>query len=96
MVANHWRIAMDFDPTWRAVRAFTLALVLATAGVGLAACDDSGPAEEAGSEAGAAIDDAVEGAGDAMEEAGEAASDAVEDAGDAVEEAGERVEDAAN
>jgi len=72
---------MAFDPNWRALRAFALALVLATASFGLVACDDSGPAEEAGE----AVDDAVEGAGEAMEDAGEAATDTLEEAGDEAE-----------
>lgn len=50
-----------------------LALLFAL-GLGLAACDDDGPAEEAGE----AVDEAGEEAGEAVEEAG----DAVEDAGD--------------
>jgi len=69
---------MVIDPSWRALRAFTLAVVLAVATVGLAACDDPGPAEEAGGDAGAAIDDAVESAGEAAEDAGEAVQDAVD------------------
>jgi predicted small secreted protein len=40
----------------------------------LAACDDPGPAEEAGR----TIDDAAEGAGEAMEEAGEEIEDAAD------------------
>ncbi len=63
-----------------------LVALLALLGFGLAACDE-GPAEQAGSEAGAAIDDAVEATGDAVEEAGDAVGDAVDDAGDAVERA---------
>jgi hypothetical protein len=71
---------INLDP--RGVRALALVFVLGLGSIVLAACDDSGPAEEAGSEAGAAIDEAVDEAGEAAEEAGEA----VEDAGEAVEE----------
>jgi hypothetical protein len=56
-------------------RPLALVALLALAGLGLAACDD-GPAEEAGSEAGAAVDDAAEAVGDAVEEAGDAVEDA--------------------
>lgn len=51
-----------------------LALMLAL-GLGLAACEEQGPAEEAG---------------EAVDEAGEEAGDAIEDAGDAVEDAGDQ------
>lgn len=68
----------------RSVRALALVFVLGLGGIGLAACDDPGPAEEAGSDAGAAVDEAVEDAGEAIEDAGEA----VEDAGEAVEPSG--------
>ena len=69
---------MVIDPNWRALRAFALALVLGVATLGLTACDDPGPAEEAAGEAGAAIDDAMESAGEAVEDAGEAVQDAVD------------------
>lgn len=66
------------DPSWRALRALALALVLGLGTVGLAACDDPGPAEEAGGDAGAAIDDAMDSAGEAAEDAGEAVQEAVD------------------
>ena len=69
---------MVIDPSWRALRAFAFALVLGVATLGLAACDNPGPAEEAGGDAGAAVDDAVDSAGEAMEDAGEAVQDAVD------------------
>lgn len=55
-------------------RALALIAVLGLGSIGLAACDDSGPAEEAGE----AVDDAVESTGEAMEDAGDAAEDAVD------------------
>lgn len=57
------------------LRPMAVAALLALAGLGLAACDE-GPAEEAGSEAGAAVDDAADAVGDAVEEAGDAVEDA--------------------
>jgi hypothetical protein len=68
----------------RGVRALALVVVLGLGTIGLAACDEPGPAEEAGSDAGAAVDEAVEEAGEAVEEAGEA----VEEAGEDVEQSG--------
>ena len=59
----------------------------------LSACDD-GPAEKAGSEAGAAVDNAVDKAGDAAESAGDAIEDTAKDAGDAVGDAAEDAGDA--
>ncbi len=77
------------------IRPLALVALLALFGFGLAACDD-GPAEDAASEAGAAVDDAVGAAGEAAEGAGEAVGDAAEGAseaaGDAVDEAGDEVE----
>jgi hypothetical protein len=62
----------------RMTRALALIAVLGLGSIGLAACDDSGPAEEAGGDAGAAVDDAVEATGEAMEDAGEAVQEAVD------------------
>lgn len=59
------------------LRPLALVALLAFAGFGLAACDD-GPAEEAGSEAGAAVDDAAEAAGDAVEDAGDAVEESTD------------------
>lgn len=58
-------------------RALALAALLGFASLGLAACDE-GPAEEAGSEAGAAVDDAAEAVGDAVEDVGDAIEDATD------------------
>ena len=44
--------------------------------IALGACDEQGPAEQAGE----AVDSAVESAGEAVEEAGEAAGEAAEEA----------------
>jgi ABC-type glycerol-3-phosphate transport system substrate-binding protein len=63
----------------------SLLLVLLTLALGLAACSQDGPAENAGEE----IDNAAENLGDAME-------DATDDAGNSLEEAGDAVEDATN
>jgi ABC-type glycerol-3-phosphate transport system substrate-binding protein len=63
----------------------SLLLVLLTLALGLAACSQDGPAENAGEE----IDNAAENFGDAME-------DATDDAGNSLEEAGDAVEDATN
>lgn len=59
-------------------RALALIAVLGLGSIGLAACDDSGPAEEAAGEAGEAVDDAVESTGEAMEDAGDAVEDTVD------------------
>jgi hyperosmotically inducible protein len=56
-------------------------LLLATL-LGLAACQEKGPAEKAGEN----IDNAVESMGDKIE-------DATDNAGDALEEAGDKIED---
>lgn len=58
------------------MRKLGLALLIALMLGGVAACDDQGPAEEAGEN----IDNAAENAGDSMEEAGEDMQDAAEDA----------------
>ncbi len=80
-----WRVA-----DWRRLAmAVTFGLLALT----VTACDD-GPAEEAGSEAGAAVDNAVDEAGDAAESAGDAIEDTAEDAGDAVGDAAEDAGDA--
>jgi len=54
---------------------FLLALILAIGGASLAACNDQGPAEEAGEE----IDDAMDDAADEMEDAREEMEDLIED-----------------
>lgn len=57
------------------VRSLALAMFLVlSGGAFLTACDNQGPAEEAGEN----IDDAVEDTGDAMEDAGDDAEDAVD------------------
>ena len=57
-----------FDPRKRAI---VLALGLGLLALPLGACDEEGPAEEAGEN----IDDAVDDAGEAIEDAGEAIDD---------------------
>lgn len=59
-----------------------LTTLLLTTFIGLTACQEKGPAEEAGEN----IDNAVEKMGDNIE-------DATDDAGDALEEAGDKIED---
>jgi predicted small lipoprotein YifL len=56
------------------------ALLLATV-LGLAACQEKGPAEEAGEN----IDNALESMGDNIEDATDSAGDKLEEAGDAIE-----------
>ncbi|MEA3251743.1 MAG: hypothetical protein U9Q35_09275 [Pseudomonadota bacterium] len=58
------------------LRKLGLAMMLALMLGGVAACDDQGPAEEAGE----SIDEAAENAGDSIEEMGEDVQDAAEDA----------------
>lgn len=58
------------------LRKLGLAMMLALMLGGVAACDDQGPAEEAGEN----IDQAAENAGDSVEEMGEEVQDAAEDA----------------
>ncbi|MDW5376213.1 hypothetical protein R6258_04705 [Halomonas sp. HP20-15] len=60
------------------LRKLGLAMMLALMLGGVAACDDQGPAEEAGEN----IDQAAENAGDSVEEMGEDVQDAAEDAQD--------------
>lgn len=55
--------------TWDVLRAGGLAIALGLGAPLLAACEDQGPAEEAGE----AIDETGEEAGEAVEDAGEAA-----------------------
>ncbi len=62
---------MNKTRTW----IFVLLMLLAFGTVGLAGCDDQGPAEEAGEE----IDDTVEDIGDSIEDAGDDMSDAFDD-----------------
>lgn len=63
---------MTFGLNASLTRALALIAVLGLGSIGLAACDESGPAEEAGE----AVDDAVESTGEAVEDAGDAAEDA--------------------
>jgi hypothetical protein len=56
------------------IRKVTLALFLAVSTLGLAACEQEGPAERAGE----AVDDAAENAGEALERAGEKVEDEAE------------------
>ncbi|APX91709.1 hypothetical protein BWR19_01405 [Halomonas sp. 1513] len=58
------------------LRKLGLAVLMAMVLGGVAACDDQGPAEEAGEN----IDDAMEDAGEGMEELGEDIQDSAEDA----------------
>ena len=58
------------------MRKLVMTLLVALMLGGVVACDDQGPAEEAGEN----IDEAAENAGDSMEEAGEDMQDAAEDA----------------
>lgn len=58
------------------LRKLGLAMMLALMLGGVAACDDQGPAEEAGEN----IDEAAESAGDSVEEMGEDVQDAADDA----------------
>lgn len=73
-------------------RKLALVFVLGLGTLGLAACEQEGPAEQAGEK----VDSAIERAGDAInpqgpaERAGEAVDDAAERAGEALENAGER------
>lgn len=57
-----------------------IALLMAMMLVGVVACDNQGPAEEAGQDIGESIDDTVESAGESMEELGENIQDTAEDA----------------
>ena len=74
-------------------RGLAVAIIFGLSALSLSACDD-GPAEEAGSKAGAAVDNAVDQAGDAAEKAGDAIEDTAEDAADAVGDAAEDAGDA--
>ena len=56
------------DNRFRSASPLLVVALLALLGLGLAACDE-GPAEEAGREAGAAIDEAGEAIGDAVDDA---------------------------
>ncbi|WP_048307814.1 hypothetical protein [Halomonas sp. PR-M31] len=58
------------------LRKLGLAMLMALMLGGVAACDDQGPAEEAGEN----IDDAVDDAGDNVEEMGDDIQDSAEDA----------------
>nr|WP_298415009.1 hypothetical protein [uncultured Halomonas sp.] len=58
------------------LRKLGLAILIALMLGGVAACEDQGPAEEAGEN----IDDAVDDAGDSVEEMGDDIQDSAEDA----------------
>lgn len=58
------------------IRKLGLAMLMALFLGGVVACDDQGPAEEAGEN----IDEATENAGDSVEEMGEDIQDSAEDA----------------
>jgi len=58
-----------------------LTALLLTTVLGLAACQDKGPAEEAGEN----IDNAIESMGDSIEDATDSAGEKLEEAGDAIE-----------
>ncbi|WP_447894446.1 hypothetical protein [Vreelandella sp. GE22] len=58
------------------LKKLTLALLMGLMLGGLAACDDQGPAEEAGE----SIDDSMESAGESIEEMGESIEDSADDA----------------
>lgn len=60
--------------TTQLAKKLAIALLMALMAGGLMACDDQGPAEEAGEN----IDDAAEDAGENMEELGEDMEDAAE------------------
>ncbi|MCH4813756.1 hypothetical protein [Vreelandella neptunia] len=61
--------------TTQLAKKLAIALFMALMAGGLVACDDQGPAEEAGEN----IDNAAEDAGESMEELGEDMEDAAED-----------------
>ncbi|WP_052719244.1 hypothetical protein [Halomonas sp. HG01] len=67
------------------LRKIALASFIGMAAFGLAACEEEGPAEQAG-----------ENIDETMEEAGESMDDAVDQAGESVEEMGDSVEEAAD
>ena len=58
------------------LKKLTLALMMAMMLGGLAACDNDGPAEEAGED----IDEGMEDAGEGIEDMGESIEDSAEDA----------------
>ncbi|MFG6179369.1 hypothetical protein ACGTN6_19185 [Halomonas sp. THAF12] len=66
-------------------RKLALATFLGMMAMGLAACEEEGPAEQAG-----------ENVDQAMDEAGESIDESMDQAGEAVEEMGENVEQAAD
>lgn len=59
----------------KTVHAILLALLMAFAAIGLAGCDDQGPAEEAGEQ----IDDAMEDAADSFDDAADELEDTFEE-----------------
>ncbi|UYG08099.1 hypothetical protein [Halomonas sp. M4R1S46] len=67
------------------LRTFALSLLIGMMSLGLAACEDEGPAEQAG-----------ENVDEAMDETGENVDEAMDEAGESVEEMGENVEEAAD
>lgn len=66
------------------LRTFALSLLVGMMALGLAACEEEGPAEQAG-----------ESVDEAMDETGENVDEAMDEAGESVEEMGENVEEAA-
>lgn len=69
----------------RKITTLILAAVLGISTVGLAACDNKGPAEKAGEK----VDNATSKTGDAMDNAADKASDAADKAGDKVKDSTE-------
>ncbi|MBB3232990.1 hypothetical protein [Halomonas stenophila] len=65
------------------LRTFALSLLIGMMSLGLAACEEEAPAEQAG-----------ENVDEAMDETGENVDEAMDEAGESVEEMGENVEEA--
>ncbi len=74
--------------TQRILRQLALAGFIGMTALGLAACEEEGPAEQAGE----SIDQTMEEAGENMDEAMEEAGDSVEEMGDSVEEAADEAD----
>jgi len=62
----------------RITKVFAIALIIGFFGVGLTACENEGPAEEAGEE----VDEAFEETGDAIDETADEAEDAADEVED--------------
>lgn len=76
-------------------RTSALALLFAlTGGVFLAACDNEGPAEEAGENIDEAVEETTDGSDDYMDETKETVEEGMEETGEAAEEAADEVEEA--